>query len=221
MSAEFATTLLLPLGLGLLGFVEPCAIGSTLLFIKLMEGKSAAVKIAQVTTFALSRALFTGLLGASAAVVGDTILDFQRIGWLVMGVAFFAIGALYLTGHIGILMKRIGLGISGTGNLGVSAAVGVLFGLSIPACAAPLLLALLAAAASGTTGGSIALAFLSLALFGLALSLPLVAAVLFPRARRLLDRLAALSRKLPRWTGVLMIALGLWSAWFGLFVDIG
>lgn len=213
-------TFLLPIGLGLLGFVEPCSIGSTLLFIKLMEGKPAAVKVGQAAAFALSRAIFTGLLGASAAMVGKAILDFQRVGWLVTGLVYFAIGTMYLTGHAGILMKRIGLGVSRMGDLGASTAAGILFGLSIPACAGPLLLALLAATASGTTGGSIALGFLSLALFGLALSLPLVAAVLFPRAQRGLDRLAALSRKLPRWTGVLMIALGLWSAWFGLFVII-
>ena len=102
-----------------------------------------------------------------------------------------------------------------------SAALGVLFGLNIPACAAPLLLALLgASAASGARGGSVAEGFVALALFGFALSLPLVVAVLFAPARRALDWLAALSRRLPVWTGVLLIALGAWSIWLGLFVSL-
>ncbi len=38
-----------PVGLGLLGFVEPCSIGSSLVFIKYVEGKSATAKLAQMT----------------------------------------------------------------------------------------------------------------------------------------------------------------------------
>lgn len=53
----------LPLMLGLFGFIEPCSIGSSLLFIKYLEGKSATHKFAQVGIFALTRALFTGALG--------------------------------------------------------------------------------------------------------------------------------------------------------------
>ena len=60
---EFTATLLLPIGLGLFGFVEPCSIGSTLLFMKLMEGKPAAVKVGQVATFASARAIMA-LTGA-------------------------------------------------------------------------------------------------------------------------------------------------------------
>jgi cytochrome c-type biogenesis protein len=100
-----------------------------------------------------------------------------------------------------------------------SAALGVLFGLNIPACAALLLFALLAAAAAGGSAGATAASgFVALGLFGLALSLPLIAAVLFERARRALDWLAGLSGRLPFWTGLLLAALGLWSIWFGLFV---
>ena len=62
--------------------------------------------------------------------------------------------------------------------------------------------------------------FVSLALFGLALSLPLVVAVFFEPARRGLDWLAGLSRRLPIWTGLLLILLGSWSIWFALFVSI-
>lgn len=62
--------------------------------------------------------------------------------------------------------------------------------------------------------------FIALALFGLALSLPLVLAVFFAPARRMLDPLAALSGRIPRWTGAVFVALGAWSVWFALFVSI-
>jgi cytochrome c-type biogenesis protein len=45
-------------------------------------------------------------------------------------------------------------------------------------------------------------------------------AVLFAPARRTLDWLAGLSRTLPFWTGLLLVALGAWSMWFGLFVEV-
>ena len=38
---------LLPVGLGLLGFVEPCSLGSILVFVKYLEGKDAARKLAR------------------------------------------------------------------------------------------------------------------------------------------------------------------------------
>jgi cytochrome c-type biogenesis protein len=218
--AEFAAAFLLPVGLGLIGFVEPCSIGSTLLFIKLMEERPAAVKLAQVAAFALTRGAFIGLLGAAAALIGSAFLGFQKAGWLALGLLYLAIGILYLSGHIGWLVRSVGPRLAGLGDLRASATLGLLFGLNIPACASPLLLALLAAAASGAPGGGIARGFLSLALFGLALSLPLVAAVLSERARGVLDRLAGLSGRMPRWTGLLLVGLGLWSIWFGLFVTV-
>jgi len=39
----------LPVASGLFGFIEPCSIGATLIFIKVLEGKSAAEKLAQAS----------------------------------------------------------------------------------------------------------------------------------------------------------------------------
>jgi cytochrome c-type biogenesis protein len=218
--AELTATLAAPIGLGLFGFVEPCSIGSTLVFIKHIEGKPAAAKLGQVAAFTLTRAIFIGLLGAAAALIGGAFLGFQKAGWLALGLLYLAIGALYLTGRIGGLMRTIGPRLAGLGDLRTSAALGLVFGLNIPACAAPLLLALLAASAAGVTPAGVAGGFFTLALFGLALSAPLVVAVFSGRARVALDRLASLAGRMPRCTGLVMIALGLWSAWFGLFVTL-
>jgi len=220
---EFTLTklVLLPIGLGLVGFVEPCSIGSTLIFIKQLEGKGASSKLAQVSVFAFTRALFIGLLGMIAVLLGAAFLGFQKLAWVFLGAIYLAIGALYLGGKARVLMVSLGPSLARLSDLQGSAGLGILFGLNIPACAAPLIFALLgAAAASGVAGGTLAAGFLSLALFGFALSLPLVLAVFFDPARRALDWLAGISNRLPFWTGLLLIGLGLWSIGFAFFVQV-
>jgi cytochrome c-type biogenesis protein len=218
---ELLNAILLPIGLGLFGFIEPCSIGSTLVFLKVMEGHPDATKVRQVAVFTVTRAVFIGLLGVLAVVVGSAFLTFQKAAWLVLGGLYAAIGLFYVSGRAGLLMTTLGPSLSRLSGVRGSAALGVLFGLNIPACAAPLLFALLGtAAAGGGAGAGPGQGFLSLGLFGFALSLPLAMAVLFPWARGLLDRFAGLSRRLPVWTGLLMIALGGWSVWFGLFVTV-
>jgi cytochrome c-type biogenesis protein len=219
MSEPLAASILLPIGLGLFGFIEPCSIGSTLVFIKVMEGKTATVKLWQVGVFTATRALFIGALGAVAVVVGSAFIGFQKAMWTGLGALYVALGLLFVAGRAGYLMTTLGPSLARIGEVRGSVALGILFGLNIPACAAPLLFALLgAAAASGVSGATVASGFSSLALFGFALSLPLAVAVLVPTARRALDRLSGLSRRIPFWTGIILIGLGLWSVWFGLFV---
>ncbi len=221
MMEQLLSLLVLPIGLGLLGFVEPCSIGSALVFIKHLEGKDASAKLAQVMVFALTRALFIGLLGVLAVVMGAAFLGFQRAAWIVLGSAYIVLGSIYLGGKAGVVMTSLGPGIARLSNARGSVALGLLFGLNIPACAAPLLFALLgAAAAGGASGAPFISGFVSLSLFGLALSLPLIAAVLFAPARRALDWLAGLSRRLPFWTGLLLIGLGAWSIWLAVVVPL-
>ena len=214
-------TVALPIGLGLLGFVEPCSIGSSLVFIKYIEGQSAAARIAQVSVFALTRALLIGALGALVALIGTVFLGVQKGAWILLGALYIAIGAFYAFGKAGVLIRSFGPSLSRLVGLRGSVGLGLLFGLNIPACAAPLVFALLGAAAlGGSAGGTVALGFVSLGLFGLALSTPLVLAVLWKPGRRLLDRLAGLSARVPMVIGLVLIGLGLWSVYFGLFVDL-
>ena len=211
----------LPVGLGLLGFVEPCSIGSSMILIKVIEDQSAATRIAQVGVFALTRALLIGALGALAALIGTVFLDLQKGAWLLLGLLYIAVGAFYAFGKAGFLMRSFGPSLSRLVGLRGSIGLGLLFGLNIPACAAPLIFALLGAAAlGGSVGGTVALGFVSLGLFGLALSAPLILAVFWERGRRLLDRLARLSVRVPIMIGLVLIGLGLWSVYFGLFVDL-
>ncbi len=218
---DFINLVLLPIGLGLLGFVEPCSIGSSLVFVKYIEGKKRVAKLSQVTVFMLTRGLFIGLLGATAAGIGTAFLGFQKAAWIALGTIYAVIGLFYLIGKAGFLMRTLGPRLSAIANGHSPAALGILFGLNIPACAAPLIFALFGlAAAGGASGRAITTGFISLALFGLALSLPLVLAVAFSPARRALDGLAGLSRRIPFWTGLVLILLGAWSIGFAFFVNL-
>lgn len=218
---SLTSTVLLPFGLGLLGFVEPCTIGSSLIFVKHMEGRNAGSRLAEVGLFAITRAVVIGALGILAVALGTAFLGLQRGAWIVLGTIYVGLGILYVSGRAGALMVALGPSLWRLSGLRGSAGLGVLFGLNIPACAAPLILALFsAAAASGASGATFAAGFVALALFGLALSLPLIVAVLFAPARQALDWIAGLSRRVPLWTGAVLTLLGVWSIGFGLFASI-
>jgi len=212
---------LLPLGLGLLGFIEPCSIGSTVLFIKYLEGKSGVEKMLQTGVFTLTRALLMGLLGMLAALLGPLFVDMQQGVWLLLGSVYLLIGLLFLTGRGALLQQRIGPSLARVSGIRGSLGLGLLFGLNIPACAAPIIFALLGTTAL-TGGASLGVGggFLSMVLFGLALSLPLVLAVVWRRARGWLDRLAGLSSRVPVITGLLFVGLGAWALYFALIVNL-
>ena len=200
----------MPLGLGLLGFVEPCTVGSSPLFVKYLEGKTRAAKLVETTVFTATRALFIGSLGALAAFAGPALLPLQRTFWLLLGSAYVVLGVLYIAGKQGFLMRVLGPTLGSARRAREAAALGVIFGLNIPACAAPLLAALFAASLGAAT---VARGFWTMAVFGLGLSLPLVGLVYSGRTRSLLERLAVLSRRVPRWTGVVFVVLGTWSVY--------
>lgn len=215
--AEF----LLPVGFGLLGFVEPCTLGATLVFIGFLEGKGTARKLGETLGFMGTRALMIGVFGALAAILGNRFLGLQKGAWIILGGLYVILGLLYLSGRIGPLMISLGPSLARLSGYRGAVGLGLLFGLNIPACAAPLILILLAQAAThGATGASATVGFRSLALFGLALSLPLAIAVLFTPARQAIDWLGSLSRRIPIATGIVLIAVGVWSIRDGIFVSI-
>jgi len=99
--------------------------------------------------FTLTRALFIGSLGALAAIVGTAFLPLQRGGYVLLGTLYLTLGLAYLTGYAGRLMSSIGPNLSLLSTLRGSAVLGLVFGLNVPACALPLLAAVLGAAAVG------------------------------------------------------------------------
>ncbi|OUR76767.1 hypothetical protein A9Q83_13450 [Alphaproteobacteria bacterium 46_93_T64] len=216
MEATFFSFFLLPIGLGLLGFFEPCSMGTNLLFIKHIEHRTASAKISAALIFMSIRGLTIGLLGGLVAILGTVFIEAQQGIWLLLGGIYFILGLVYLAGKGRVLSLKLGPRLSQLTETQSIIGLSLLFAFNIPACAAPLLFVLFGTAAAGTVGqGTV-----TMALFGLALSLPLVLAVSSPILSRQMERLAGLSQRLPFWTGVVFILLGLWSIYFGLFVNL-
>lgn len=213
---DILQTLVLATGLGLLGFVEPCSVGSHLIFVKFLDQLPARQRWLQTLVFTGVRALFMGLLGVLAALVGVLFLGVQHALWITLGSLYVLLGSVYLGGGAPWIIRRTNRVLPrlspGSGGVGL----GALFALNIPACAAPLLAVLLGgAAARASAGGGVTYGGLSLLVFGLSLSSPLVLAVFTRRGRRLLSAIARLAARMPRWTGVVLILLGLWSITLG------
>lgn len=181
---EIWSGIIFPLLLGLLGFIEPCSLGANLLFLQYMLFDSRRVRFFHSMLFTLTRAFFLSLLGLLSAFVGQ-----QIIGAHGHYVRF--LGLLYLIFGVLILVKgparSFRLPFPRLPERSMPVLLGGVFGLSVPACATPLVLALVGSAA---LSGQLWFGVSSLFIFGLGLSLPLVVAVLSEKAREGIIRIA-------------------------------
>ncbi len=213
---SFQVLILLPIGLGLLGFIEPCTIGGHLLFLDTQKSRSRAMKMRAVTVFVLVRSLTAGAFGAIIAFIGQKLIGVQTGIWLVFGTIYLLVGLAFVFGRSGLVKQKINLAPAAWKRASNPVVLGLAFGLNIPACAAPILFGLLGLAA---TTGTVLTGFWMMFLFGLFLSLPLVVFAMVPRMAGWLDRVAGRLRNM-RWViGGVFVLLGLWSIWFGLYVD--
>ncbi|MEQ9639603.1 MAG: cytochrome c biogenesis protein CcdA [Alphaproteobacteria bacterium] len=212
MELAYPTLLTVPFFLGLLGFVEPCTIGVHLLFLRRIVGNSLAQRVAAISIFIGTRTLVMGVIGAVAALMGQQLLTFQSGLWLLFGALYLIIGIAYAVDRIGMLRQRLDVVPASWRLADNPALMGLAFGFSIPACAAPILVALFGLAAGS---GAPFLGFTAMAVFGLGLSVPLIALAMFGVPSWL-----KLSRSTVRWLlAAVFVGVGLWSIWFGLYVD--
>lgn len=129
-----------------------------------------------------------GALIVAAVGIGATFISFQKAAWVIFGMIYVIVGIVYLAGKSQSLKVSLGPALSRFATLEYSAALGVVFEFNIPACAGPLIAVLLGlATARGSAGVPLVQGFISMALFGLALSLPIAPAVFFERARTVLN----------------------------------
>ncbi len=206
----------LPIGLGLLGFIEPCTIGGHLLFLDTQKDRVGGEKLRAVSVFILIRALTAGAFGAIIAFIGQKLIGVQTGIWLVFGTLYLLVGLAFMLGRAGLIKKRIELAPAAWKRARSPVILGLAFGLNIPACAAPILFGLLGLAA---TTGTVLTGFWMMFLFGLFLSAPLAIFAIIPRLATALDRFASWLKG-ARWLiGAVFVLLGIWSIYFGLYVD--
>ena len=199
---ELYQIILVPIAFGLLGFVEPCSIGANIIFLGYLDSRGRS-RTLEAVKFTLTRALFLGLIGLAVGILGQSL----RIGaysWsLALGILYVALG------FIGVFQcyRSSGLGSLDLGRyLPKEGAIplGVVFGLSAPACSLPLFLALIG---FGTIKGA-GIGFLTLFLFGLALSAPLLWIARSKKANEALRRLGRLAARIPYLSESVLIFVG-------------
>ena len=216
MEYTWHTVVLLPVILGLLGFIEPCTIGGHLVFLDTQGDRGRSGRVRAALVFSFTRALMTGLFGAVIAFVGQSLIDVQTVVWLIFGLIYFSIGAAFLLGRSGFMKWNIKLAPQTWKQVSHPIVLGLAFGLNIPACAAPILFALLGLAATAGTATS---GFVMMFLFGLALSAPLVVFAFTPHLSGWLSRVGRWIKPRAWLTGFIFVLLGVWSIWFGIYVD--
>lgn len=211
-------TIFLPIGLGLLGFIEPCVIGGHLLFVETQKDRSVAAQRVAVISFVLVRAAVTGFFGILVAELGAVLADVQTGLAVVFGGLYLVIGLGFLFGRENALKKKISMAPKAWKYAQNPLLLGAAFGLNIPACAAPILLGLLGVAA---TSGAVMNAFVMMFLFGFSLSVPLAVMIYIPAFSNLLDRAAKNFGKAQVAIGVVFVGLGLWSIWVATVIGGG
>jgi len=216
LDITFYTLITLPVVLGLIGFIEPCTIGGHLLFLDTQKNRTRSEKVRAVVVFIVVRSLVAGSFGALIAFLGKHLISAQTGIWLIFGLIYLTIGLAFLTGRTRLIKKQINLAPAAWKQVGSPVVLGLAFGLNVPACAAPILFGLLGLAA---TTGTVLAGFVMMSVFGLFLSLPLALFAVIPKLANKLDGLAKWLLQ-ARWIiGGFFVVLGLWSIWFGLFVD--
>lgn len=215
----------LAVGLGLLGFIEPCTMGVHLGYLARISGARAMQRAASLALFATMRALTAGMFGVAAAALGERILGWQNLAWGVLGLALMTVGGMYLFRGSAPSLPLFGGIAKALRHRGGTLMLGLAGGLAIPACAAPLLLVL--SGISGAAGASARLdmgdGFVLMAIFGLSLSLPLIPLSWFPVLAGRLEILSvrlAQGGRLRRVLGGVFALLGVWSLYFAVAVDI-
>jgi cytochrome c-type biogenesis protein len=209
-------TLLLAFGLGLLGFIEPCTIGAHMLFLGGQRARPMAQRLGAAMIFLLARLVVMGGFGGMIVVLGQRLIGVQTGAWLIFGTIYLGLGFAIFAGWDKSMRRRIGFAPERWKAASNPLVQGLAFGLNIPACAAPILFGLMGAA---TVSGSAMTGFVMMAVFAFALSLPLLPLSIVPSFARPLNRLADWLRP-RRWLlGAIFVGLGIWSVWFGLFVE--
>lgn len=207
-------SILIPLVFGLIGFIEPCSLGINIIFLNRIKGFNRVKRISETLIFTAVRGFFLALLGLSAAFIGNKIITIQSSFFLILGGVYILLGVLAVTNMYRPIFKyeiNMSKYIKNEGSI----ALGVVFGLIIPACAISLVLALVGKA---ILFGNLFEGFISLFIFGIALSSPLLLISCFDKSSEIIAKTADKARRVPWLAGMVLIGVGfltmLSSSWW-------
>ncbi len=214
---SFYSVIILPFFFGLIGFVEPCSMGINIMFLSSINRTSSARRIKEIAIFMLVRALVLALLGLSVAFVGNKLFSLERGFFIILASIYISIGLLMIFSKS--LLKRLrNVRIAHILGLdfkeGALKRLGLIAGLTIPACAIPLITVLL-----GQTLllGKILTGFITLFVFGLALTVPLAIFSFFKGGIIWLGRIAERTKKFRLVGGVILVLIGVATFYSGSY----
>jgi cytochrome c-type biogenesis protein len=211
------STILLPFLFGLIGFVEPCSMGINIMFLSSIDRTSSAMRYREIAVFMLVRALVLALLGLSVAFVGNRLFSLERGFFIILASIYTTIGLLMIFSK-SLLARLRNVHIAHILGLdfkeGALKRLGLVAGLTIPACAIPLITVLL-----GQTLllGDIVTGFIALFVFGLALTVPLAVLSAFKRGIIWLGWIAERADKLRIAGGVILVLIGVATFYSGSY----
>ncbi len=183
--------------LGFLGFIQPCSFGVNSIFLSYMKREKISRRLLEVGKMFAVRVAFFSLLGAAAGYAVDAL-------WAQMpAYPYLILGSIFLISKIKPLpMPNVTpLKLLRRAN-DPSLPLAVNFGLSIPSCVLPLLIAALLLAQNAAFG------IANLFLFSLALSLPLILAAWKNKG---MEKVSELVDRAPVIAGASLIAFALKS----------
>ncbi len=211
------TLIVLPFLFGLIGFIEPCSMGINMIFLSSIKQTNSANRFQEIAVFMLVRASVLAVLGTSASILGSRLFSFQSGFFLILAIFYICIGLLMVFSHslLGKLRNiRIAHWLGLDFKEGSVKRLGLIAGFTIPACAIPLITVLLG---QSLLTGDIFSGFLTLFVFGLALTVPLAVFSFFERGILWLGWIAQRSRKLRVVGGVVLVFIGIATLYTSLY----
>ncbi len=203
------TLIVLPFLFGLIGFIEPCSMGINMMFLSSIKQTNSANRFQEIAVFMLVRASVLAVLGTSASIIGSRLFSFQSGFFLILAIFYICIGLLMVFSQslLGKLRNiRIARWLGLDLKEGSVKRLGLIAGFTIPACAIPLITVLLG---QSLLTGDIVSGFLTLFVFGLALTVPLAVFSFFERGILWLGWIAQRSKKLRVVGGVVLVFIGI------------
>jgi cytochrome c-type biogenesis protein len=214
---SFYSMIILPFVFGLIGFVEPCSMGINMMFLSSIDRTSSARRFREIAVFMLVRALVLALLGLSVSLVGNSLFSFERFLFIFLASIYIVVGFLMIFSK-SLLGKLRNVHIAGWLGLdlkeGSLKRFGLIAGLTIPACAIPLITVLLS---QSLLLGDIITGFIALFVFGIALTIPLAVFSYFKGGMIWLSWIAERAKKLRVVGGVILILIGIATFFSGSY----
>jgi len=200
---SFYDLLLIPILFGLVGFFEPCSLGANIILLNRIHQFGRAKRIYETLVFTFVRGFFLALVGLTAAFIGRRFIMIQSSLFIILGSIYILMGIIFLIDMYYPLFKV-------DVNIGKyfknSASLGAVFGLIIPACAIAFVLALVGKA---VLVDNLFQGFISLFIFGITLSAPLIAIGYFEKSNQIIKKIYAKVKNLKWLAGFVLIIVGI------------